>query len=106
MELLALGTVVRRKGSKLPLMIIGYYPYDAEENLWQYMGTNIFLGAGLEADKLVFNEDSIEEILFSGYSDEEGEAYRKELAEAMESVPLGRKEKEEKEEKAGEKEWD
>lgn len=102
MELLALGTVVRRKGSKLPIMIIGYYPYDSEENLWQYMGTNIFLGVGLEKDKLAFNEDSIEEILFRGYSDEAGEVYRKELAEAMEAAPLGRQAKEEKKEKVGE----
>ena len=70
-------------------MIIGYFPYDVEENLWQYIGTNIFLGTGLESDKLAFNEESIEKILFTGYSDAQGELYRKELAEAMESVPLG-----------------
>lgn len=52
MELLPLGTVVKRKTNTVPIMIIGYFPYDVEENLWQYIGTNIFLGTGLESDKL------------------------------------------------------
>lgn len=101
MELLPLGTVVKRKEHPVPTMIIGYFPYDAEENLWQYMGTNIFLGTGLESDKLAFNEDSIEEVLFTGYTDEQGEMYRKELAEALESAPLGRKEKEDSKQEPG-----
>lgn len=103
MELLPLGTVVKRKENTVPIMIIGYFPYDAEEKLWQYMGTNIFLGTGLGSDKLAFNEESIEEILFTGYSDEQGEVYRKELAEAMELAPLGRKEKEDSTQEPGDK---
>ena len=63
MELLPLGTVVKRKTNTVPIMIIGYFPYDVEENLWQYIGTNIFLGTGLESDNLAFNEESIEKIL-------------------------------------------
>ncbi len=102
MELLPLGTVVKRKATAVPIMIIGYFPYDVEENLWQYMGTNIFLGTGLNSDKLAFNEESIEEILFTGYSDAEGEMYRKELAEAMEFASLGRR-KEDSEQEAGDK---
>lgn len=98
MKLLPLGTVVRRKENKLPLMIIGYYPYDEEENLWQYIGVNIILGTGLKEEKLAFNEDGIEEVLFTGYRDQKGEEYRKELAEAMEAALLGRKNKEDKEE--------
>ena len=101
MELLPLGTVVKRKASTVPIMIIGYFPYDAEENLWQYIGTNIFLGTGLGSDKLAFNEESIEEILFTGYSDAQGELYRKELEEAMESVPLGRIEKADRKQEPG-----
>lgn len=103
MELLPLGTVVKRRAAAVPIMIIGYFPYDAEENLWQYMGTNIFLGTGLNSDKLAFNEESIEEILFTGYSDAEGETYRKELAEAMELAPLGRRKKEDRKQEAGDK---
>lgn len=101
MELLPLGTVVKRKTNTVPIMIIGYFPYDVEENLWQYIGTNIFLGTGLESDKLAFNEESIEKILFAGYSDAQGELYRKELAEAMESVPLGRIGKEDSKQELG-----
>lgn len=103
MELLPIGTVVKRKANTVPIMIIGYFPYDAEENLWQYIGTNIFLGTGLEAEKLAFNEESIEEILFTGYSDAQGELYRKELAEAMGSVPPGRIEKEDSKQEPGDK---
>ena len=78
-ELLPIGSVVRRIGEKVPWMIIGYYPYDKEEKLWDYMGVNSLFGVSLYGDKLAFNSDSIEEILFTGFSDENGETYRKEI---------------------------
>lgn len=82
-ELLPIGTVIRQKGARLPLMIIGYYPYDQNKKMWQYTGVDLFLGTGSPDGKYAFNGDEIEEILFRGYTNEEGDAFRKNAADAF-----------------------
>ncbi len=80
-KFLPLGTIVRLKGAKLPVMIIGYtvVSKDGSNKVFDYNAT--FFPMGTLDTKIVtpFNHKQIEEIIFMGYEDESSKEYRESL---------------------------
>lgn len=80
-KLLPVGSVVKLKTSSLvQMMISGYYPVDSEkEVLYEYQGLLYPQGMLSEKSFLLFDSEDIEEIIYEGYSDEEGDVIREML---------------------------
>lgn len=80
-KFLPLGTVVRLKGGKLPVMIIGYtvVPKDKSNKVFDYNAT--FFPMGTIDTNIVtpFDHKQIEEIIFMGYEDESSKEYRESI---------------------------
>lgn len=81
-ELLSVGTIVKIKNAmeSVRTMIIGYYPFSEEtETMYEYSG--IIYPQGITGDQslLVFDSEDVEEVVFQGYTDEEGVELRKAL---------------------------
>ena len=82
--LYALGTVVRVKGYIGEYMIMGYYPM-INGKVHRYMLINAAFGVSSGKQNLMIDDDAIDEVLFEGYSDEEGLELRECLYEMMSS---------------------
>lgn len=81
-QLLSIGTIVRIKKMAvgMNMMIVGYYPIEGKtETLFEYSGILYPQGFIGERSVLLFYADDIEEIIFDGYSDDEGKEYREGL---------------------------
>lgn len=64
-----LGSAVRLHGQKSPIMIIGYGPGNAEDNVRaHYLGVNYPFGLNPALCSLAFNHDEILEVTFEGYT--------------------------------------
>ena len=71
-DLLPIGTVVRVKGATKRLMIFGVKQSDAKtKELYDYIGVLYPEGNMGEEVRFLFNHENIDEIIFTGYNDEE-----------------------------------
>lgn len=77
-ELLPIGSVVLLKNAKKRLMIIGILTAKRQdEKLYDYLGVVYpegFMGAD---NNFLFDHEDIEEVVFTGYSDEERDLFMK-----------------------------
>lgn len=88
-QLLTIGTIVRIKkmASGMNMMIVGYYPIEKEtETLFEYSGILYPQGFIGERSIFLFYAEDIEEIIFDGYSDEEGKEFRKGLPLLLQTI--------------------
>lgn len=71
-DLLPIGTVVRVKGATKRLMIFGVKQMDAKtKEVYDYIGVLYPEGNMGEEVRFLFNHENIDEIIFTGYNDEE-----------------------------------
>ncbi len=77
-KFLPLGSIVRLKDAKLPVMIIGYtvIPEEEPDKIYDYNATFYPMGTLDTSIVTPFNHKQIEEIIFLGYEDESGKEYR------------------------------
>lgn len=87
-QLLSIGSiVVVDKENDNKLMILGYFPYDIEDkHLYTYSGTFYPTGIVNENSIVMFNEDSIEEVVFNGFKNEDGEELLNDLSEIRDGM--------------------
>ena len=85
-ELLPVGSVVLLKNALKKLMIIGLMPIKHQESgedlAYDYMGVPYPEGYIAQESAMLFNHDSINEIIFTGYSDDD----RKIFVEAIQKL--------------------
>ena len=97
-EYLPIGSVVLLKNAKKRVMVTGFYVKEEEKSdkVYDYVGVMYPEGV-IQSDKnLVFNNDQIEKIYFSGFSDIEEQEFKQKLYKLIEKEET--KTKEEKEE--------
>ncbi len=73
-KLLPIGSVVKPRGKhSVEMMIIGYYAHDNTTNT-SYDYSAVVYPQGIMSENSIYllNEDSIADVIFQGYSDEEG----------------------------------
>ena len=81
MGVLPLGSVVLLKDAKRYLVVMGYLIIEEGTNkVWDYMGCAYPIGAISSDAILTFDANQIEKIIFKGFSDEEGENFRKKVS--------------------------
>lgn len=74
-SLLSIGSIVKIKEIPTRLfMILGYLPR-TEDKVYDYSAVVYPVGMTNLSGAFVFNQDVVEEVVFSGYMDEEGKAY-------------------------------
>lgn len=80
-KFLPLGSVVRLKNAKLPVMIIGYtvIPEEDQNKIYDYNATFYPMGTIDTSIVTPFNHKDIEEVIFVGFEDESSKEYRKNL---------------------------
>lgn len=75
-ELLPIGTIIKLKEvEEYSFMIMGYYPI-IQKKSYEYMCVEYPVGLNGEESCIGINSDIIEEVIFEGYSDERGDAFR------------------------------
>lgn len=80
MGVLPLGSVVLLKDAKRYLVVMGYLIIEEGTNkVWDYMGCAYPIGAISSDAILTFDANQIEKVIFKGFSDEEGENFRKKV---------------------------
>lgn len=81
MGVLPLGSVVLLKDAKRYLVVMGYLIIEEGTNkVWDYMGCAYPIGAISSDAILTFDANQIEKVIFKGFSDEEGENFRKKVS--------------------------
>ncbi len=66
-NILELGSVIKLKNSGVELMVIGYNPIKEEDNeTYDYLCVNQFLGMVNEENLLAVKEEAIESVVFHG----------------------------------------
>ncbi len=81
MGVLPLGSVVLLKDAKRYLVVMGYLIIEEGTNkVWDYMGCAYPIGAISSDAILTFDTNQIEKVIFKGFSDEEGENFRKKVS--------------------------
>lgn len=80
-SVLPLGSVVLLKDAKRYLVVMGYLIIEEGTNkVWDYMGCAYPIGAISSDAILTFDTNQIEKVIFKGFSDEEGENFRKKVS--------------------------
>lgn len=83
-KVLPLGSVVLLKDAKRYLVVIGYLIIeDGSNKVWDYMGCAYPIGTISSEATLVFDTEQIDKVIFEGYSDEEGEAFREKVSKSI-----------------------
>ncbi|MBQ8534094.1 MAG: DUF4176 domain-containing protein [Bacilli bacterium] len=84
---LPLGSVVRLKGGKLRIAVIGYTPIEkGKTEVWDYLGAVWPMGVITSDNNLLFNRDQIEEVVFEGFTDSAEIEFRTKLEKAVEEI--------------------
>lgn len=79
-EFVPIGSVLLLKGATKKVVVIGYAVVeDGSSKVWDYLGCAYPMGVISSDTNLLFDKDQIEEVVSLGYSDEEGEKFRKDL---------------------------
>lgn len=86
-QLLPIGTVVRAKideKTSVTLMIAGYLPKDEKtKKMYDYATVVYPFGMDMQPNISMIDEDSIEEVVFEGYMDEDAAALTRSLPEML-----------------------
>lgn len=83
-EILPLGSVVSLKDAEMYFIIIGYKMLDEKENkVWDYLGCVYPVGVLSNDTTLVFDKEKIDKVIFTGFSDKEGEEFRKKISASI-----------------------
>lgn len=91
-KLMPLGSVLKLKNSPSLIMVAGYYVVDETENeLKQYIGIHYPLGLSKSIKFIMFDEKSIEKILYRGYEDEKVIEYNKKLVQMVNEKEMVKK---------------
>ena len=77
-KVLPLGSVVLLKDAKRYLVV-----KDGSNKVWDYMGCAYPVGAISSEATLVFDTEQIDKVIFEGYSDKEGEAFREKVSKSI-----------------------
>lgn len=76
---LPFGSIVRLKGGKRNLIIIGVNQIGADKKVYDYSSCLYPYGYLNSEQLFLFNKDKIEEIIFEGYKDKELEEFYEDL---------------------------
>lgn len=77
-ELLPVGSVVLLKDATRKVIVIGYAAVEnGKKEIWDYIGCAYPIGVVSSDSNLLFNREQIKEVVLSGYSDDEGEEFRR-----------------------------
>ncbi len=79
-DFLPLGSVVLLKNAKKSLVVIGYSIVTEDGKVWDYLGCAYPIGVVSTESNLLFNAKQIDKVIFEGYSDEEGDKFRKKIS--------------------------
>lgn len=83
-KVLPLGSVVLLKGAKRYLVVMGYLMVtEGSDKVWDYMGCAYPIGAVSSEATLMFDAKQIDKVVFEGFSDEEGETFRKKVYDSI-----------------------
>ena len=84
---LPFGSVVRLKGGKMRVAVIGFTPIEkGKTKVWDYLGAVWPMGVISSDNNLLFNRDQVEEVIFEGYTDEAEIEFRTKLEKAVEEI--------------------
>lgn len=84
---LPVGSVVRLKGGKVNLIIVGYTPFEpGTDVVWDYLGAMWPMGVMASDRNLLFNRDQIDEVIFEGFSNDKEIEFRTKLEEAVADI--------------------
>ena len=79
-DVLPLGSVVLLKEATRYIVIVGYSMRENGENkIWDYLGCAYPMGVISNDSGLLFDREQIEKVVFNGFTDEEGDAFRKQI---------------------------
>ncbi len=75
-KFLPVGSVVLLKEATRPIVIIGYMIVeDNSDKIWDYLGCAYPIGVVDSSKNLLFQREQIDNVLFTGYQDEEGKKF-------------------------------
>lgn len=85
-DYLPVGSVVLLKDATKKIVIIGYSVVEeGSTEVWDYLGCVYPIGVIGMDKNLLFNKEQIDKVVFTGYSDEEGDIFMSQLKESMDS---------------------
>ena len=86
-QFLPAGSVVVLKEATRPIVIIGFASVEEGSNeVWDYLGCAYPIGVVDPSKNLLFNKEQIDKILFTGYTDEEGNKFLNQLEENIKNI--------------------
>lgn len=86
-KFLPVGSVVLLKDATRPVVVIGYAAVEEGSNeIWDYLGCAYPIGVIGNNGNLLFKRNQIEKILFTGYIDEEGKEFLKQIEESLRKI--------------------
>lgn len=89
---LPIGSVVLLKGATKKVVIIGYGVVEkGKTTIWDYLGCAYPIGVISSEKNLIFNKEQVAKIIQVGYTDEEGEKFRKNLKIGMDQYKKSNK---------------
>lgn len=84
---LPVGSVVRLKGGKMRIIVIGYTPMEkGKSEVWDYLGAIWPMGVIKSDNNLLFNRDQVEEVIFEGFTDAAELEFRTKLEDAVAQI--------------------
>ncbi len=85
-DYLPIGTAVKLKEGKT-VVIMGYFVTDEDvTDVYDYCGCLYPEGFDEVSDMFLFDEDQIDEVLYVGYDNEEGQKYRADMAKEIDDA--------------------
>lgn len=79
-EALPLGSVVLLKDAKRYIVVIGYSMVEhGEDKVWDYLGCAYPIGVVSSDSNLLFDSKQIDKVVYKGFTDEEGDTFRKQI---------------------------
>ncbi|MBQ8132334.1 MAG: DUF4176 domain-containing protein [Bacilli bacterium] len=85
--MLPLGSVLRLKGAKQNVVVIGYAVVEeGDVKVWDYLGCPYPTGVISSDQNLLFNIEEIDRVIFFGYSAEEDKKYRSALVQNLKKI--------------------
>ncbi len=87
MTILPIGTVVNLKNTiEMPVMIIGYFPYNENGDSRDYVSVRYPMGAFDNKMYFFFNQEDIEKVVFEGLKNDSFTALKKMVESHKEKV--------------------
>ena len=88
-KLYPLGTVIRLKNSVSIVMIIGYYPVNhMTQKIYHYVAVSYPMGICKGNTMILLDEESIDEVIYEAYANDEALGYNEQYFKLMEKMEL------------------